>query len=233
MVYQSHTQLSVLIADNPTVLPLLNRFGIRLGVGHSSVRQAAGAHGMDERFLLEIINTYLNSDYFPENELKGFPLQGISDYLLRTNISYRDVQLPNVDRHFRHFVDRSYSPDTNLNRLYEYFQQLQHRFLDEIDSADRLLEKVIILGKDGRSALNSSDEQQLIEFASAHNHSAFDSLTDLINLFIIHLRGTYDTNLCHAVINALVSLSNDMRQNNRICDRILSPMLLNRLCASR
>ena len=51
-----------------------------------------------------------------------------------------------------------------------------------------------------------------------------EKLNDLKNLFILHLSGSYDVNLCYAVIFALYSLEKDIRQHNRIRNRILRPM---------
>ena len=51
-----------------------------------------------------------------------------------------------------------------------------------------------------------------------------DKLNDLISMFVVHLRGDYDTNLALAVLFSLVSLKNDITQNNRIRNRILHPL---------
>lgn len=225
MVYLNSTHLSTIIADNPAILSLLNRLGIYLGVGNATVAQSAEDHNIDPEFLLAMINTYLNQDYFPEKELLRFPLNGICDYLLRTNRYYVEIQLPNVGRHFRHLVERSYSPDTNLNKMYDFFISLQQMMLTELEEENTLLAQVVS-STPGRDLAAAAGLRSLAE---EKKHQATESLYDLINLFIIHLKGSYDTNLCHAVINALIALGNDMRQNNRIHDRILSPMLLSTL----
>ncbi len=43
-------------------------------------------------------------------------------------------------------------------------------------------------------------------------------------MMVIHLSGNYDGNLALAVLMALVSLKNDLVQNNRIRNRLLRPM---------
>lgn len=225
MVYLNSTHLSTIIAENPAILSLLNRLGIYLGVGNASVAQAAADHGINPDFLRVMINTYLNHDFFPEKELLEFPICGICDYMMRTNQYYIEVQLPNVGRHFRHLVERSASSDTNLSKLYDFFLTLQQKLLGELEVNNRLLAK--IMENDG--ICSESFAESIRDFAQQKIHPSADSLNDLINLFIIHLKGNYEPNLCHAVINALIALANDMRQNNRIHDRILSPLLLRTL----
>ncbi len=221
MVYSNSTHLSSIISANPTVLSLLNRVGIYLGVGNDTVAQAARKHDIDPQFILVLINTYLNPDYFPEKELMGFSLEKLCDYLLHTNRYYVEVQIPNVGRHFHHLVERTYSPDTNLNKLYEFFLSLQKKMQIEVEKENLILKDIT-----DPDSFHKGTTRNFNEFATSKVHQSTDSLFDLINLFIIHLKGTYDTNLCHAVINALIALGNDMQQNNRIHDRILSPLLL-------
>ena len=57
-----------------------------------------------------------------------------------------------------------------------------------------------------------------------NNHPIEDKLNDLKSFFIIHLKGVYDINLCHAVIASIIALEKDLKQNNRIRERILRPI---------
>ena len=51
-----------------------------------------------------------------------------------------------------------------------------------------------------------------------------EKIDDLINMLIMHLKGDYDHNLGYAVIVAIFSLKKDIKQNNRIRNRILRPI---------
>lgn len=217
MVYPLTAPLYSIIMDKPDLLSLLNRLGIFLGVGNDTIEISAEKHGIDPVFLLAMINTYTNPEYFPEKELRGFPITRITDYLLRANRFYIDVALPNVIRHFQHLVQRSVTSDNNIQRLFDFFKGLKCRMEDEIQRYNVLLEKL---------STNHNKEliQEIRTFGMEQLHPLTDSIQDLISLFIIHLKGSYEPNLCHAVINALISLRNDLRQNIRIHDRILTPL---------
>ena len=80
-------------------------------------------------------------------------------------------------------------------------------------------------------AIRAAAEQLQGEYYGEHiryDHDEPDSLEekldDLKSLFVIHLRGEYDLNLCHGVIFALYSLEKDIKQHNRIRNRILRPI---------
>ena len=70
-------------------------------------------------------------------------------------------------------------------------------------------------------------KEKFIEYLQRYRELANieEKLNDLINMFVIHLKGEYDVNLCHAVLVAIMTLQKDIKQNNRIRYRILLPIL--------
>ena len=87
-----------------------------------------------------------------------------------------------------------------------------------IDSDNQWFDAII-------SAEQSNSEVSVAGNAvQAESDSIEDKLSDFINMFVIHLRGDYDRNLCHAVLFAVISLEKDIRQNNRIRNRVLRPL---------
>ena len=77
----TETPLSTALEQHPSLIPLVSRFGIRLGVGDKSVAAVCADHAIDERFMLVLMNTYLFENYFPEERLKSFHVSQIVDYL--------------------------------------------------------------------------------------------------------------------------------------------------------
>ncbi|MDE6338996.1 MAG: helix-turn-helix transcriptional regulator, partial [Muribaculaceae bacterium] len=60
------------------------------------------------------------------------------------------------------------------------------------------------------------------------DHSGLeDKIRDLISFFVIHLKGVENHNLCMAVVSAIFILEKDIRQNNRIRNRIFRPLCEN------
>ena len=71
LIYRD-TRMSDVIAHEPSVIPVINRFGINLGTGDSSVAEICAAHNLDTDFVLAILNTFVNDGYFPEDTLLSF-----------------------------------------------------------------------------------------------------------------------------------------------------------------
>lgn len=224
MIFNSKSSASDLITEYPHIIPLLNRLGIFLGVGNSTLGELAGSHGISESFVTAMVNTYLDKEYFPENELRVFPITELADYLVKTNNYYSNIQLPNIGRHFRSFAQFPLEQNESVRRLYDFFLQLQSQMAEEFERENSVYGTLISIAEDPES-LTDNDRETVRGFIAGSDNMAADKLKDLITLLVKHLKGEYDANLCHAVISALSALENDMRQNHRIRDRILSPLI--------
>lgn len=205
------TSLSEALKREPALIPVINRLGVFLGTGDKSIDSVCHSHGLDTHFFLTILNTFANEEYFPESHLKALDPAMITEYLRLTEESYLEFQIPNIERHFSSLLQRS-GDGNNL--------KLMKSFFDEV--------------KQDLTALLSFDlHRWFVDIASptvVHDLTVPDGkgveekISDLRNMMIMHLSGSYDTNLCYAVINAIITFEKDFRQNNRIRNRILYPI---------
>ncbi len=209
------------IWNRPELIPLVNRFGIYLGVGDDSISDICKRHGVDADFFLAMVNTFVNDDYFPERELKSFDISETVDYLMKTDAYYRDMQLPNIERHFRSLVARSQEENHSITLLQKFFEEMRNELLARIDRDYAVWFPAI-------RRMSPADVAVLREFVDEVS-AVEDKLNDLCRFFTVHLRGEYDINLCVAVVTALFNMSKDIRQNDRIRDRILKPSVAERL----
>lgn len=215
-------QLSEVVEENTSLIPVIHRFGIHLGLNDKTVEEICAQYNLHIDFFLTMINTFLNEDYFPEKKLQGFHASQIVDYLTKTNHYYQRHQLPNIERHLRSFLSMS-DPDNNsltlIEKLFNSFKDiLLHRIKNDekewfpycLSLSNPLKDEVFTLEK------NQSEET---------DDSVEALLTDFRHIMVKHLSGEYDENLCHAVIFAVSSLAKDIKQHNRIRFRILQPMV--------
>ena len=210
------TKLCEVIVDEPSVVPVINRFDIVLGVGDRTIKSICKEKGIDTSFFITILNAFIHESFFLENVTGAFNAGDVVDYLRKTNNSYLRNQLPNIERHFAALISRSDS-NNNLPLLFNFYREVKTEIERRIDSDNQWFDAII-------SAEQSNSEVSVAGNAvQAESDSIEDKLSDLINMFVIHLRGDYDRNLCHAVLFAVISLEKDIRQNNRI--RMLRPLV--------
>lgn len=212
------TKLCEVIVDEPSVIPVINRFDIVLGVGDRTIKSICKEKGIDTSFFITILNAFIHESFFLENVTGAFNAGDVVDYLRKTNNSYLRNQLPNIERHFAALISRSDS-NNNLPLLFNFYREVKTEIERRIDSDNQWFDAII-------SAKQSNSEVSVAGNAvQAESDSIEDKLSDLINMFVIHLRGDYDRNLCHAVLFAVISLEKDIRQNNRIRNRVLRPLV--------
>lgn len=212
------TKLCEVIVDEPSVVPVINRFDIVLGVGDRTIKSICKEKGIDTSFFITILNAFIHESFFLENVTGAFNAGDVVDYLRKTNNSYLRNQLPNIERHFAALILRSDS-NNNLPLLFNFYREVKTEIERRIDSDNQWFDAII-------SAEQSNSEVSVAGNAvQAESDSIEDKLSDLINMFVIHLRGDYDRNLCHAVLFAVISLEKDICQNNRIRNRVLRPLV--------
>lgn len=224
-LYDKDTKLCDILFVEPSVLTVINKFGIRLGVGDASVSQICEARQIDTTFFLSIVNTFVNEDYFPENVLRSVDLRLIVDYLAKTDQYYEQFQLPNIERHFNSLVVHSREDNNNLSLLRRFFIQMKGELLANIRRDSEELFPLLLNISQSPSPLSGEVMSRIEELLSEEGHAIEDKVADLLSFFIIHLQGDYDTNLCRAVVSAIFTLEKDIKQNNRIRRRILRPLL--------
>lgn len=212
------TKLCEVIVDEPSVVPVINRFDIVLGVGDRTIKSICKEKVIDTSFFITILNAFIHESFFLENVTGAFNAGDVVDYLRKTNNSYLRNQLPNIERHFAALISRSDS-NNNLPLLFNFYREVKTEIERRIDSDNQWFDAII-------SAEQSNSEVSVAGNAvQAESDSIEDKLSDLINMFVIHLRGDYDRNLCHAVLFAVISLEKDICQNNRIRNRVLRPLV--------
>ena len=219
-IISSNTKLSQIIIDDPTILSVLSRFGISLGVGDMTIEQICQQKKMNVVFLTTILNTFRDPDFFPEKILYSFEAHLIVDYLKKTNQTYLQFQLPNIERHLHLLISKSDAQNSNLLIIMKFFSEVKAQLMKRIDDDKyRWFPEIL--------ALENSDDNKVESTVMAFdesNDSIEDKINDLISMFVVHLTGDYDINLGQAVLLALDSLKKDIAQNNRIRKRILMPL---------
>lgn len=220
LVY-ANMRMSEVVSEHLSLIPVINRFGIRLGVGDETVMALCEANDIDTDFFLTIVNTFINEDYFPEKKLQNFHLTQIIDYLKQTNRYYLQYQLPNIDRHLQLFIHTSGGSNASLQLLGNIFASFREKLCGRIQTDEKeWFPQLLSLGEKEQNRRNTRSKRSVDT-----DESIEAMMDDMRNIMIKHLTGVYDENLCYAVLFAIDALGRDIRQHNRIRNRILLPMV--------
>lgn len=233
LVY-SNMQLSEVVEEHPSLIPVINRFGIRLGLGDKSVKTICEEYQLDADFLLTVINTFMNEEYFPERKLQTFHTSQIIDYLTKTNQYYLRYQLPNIERHLTSFISMSTPGNNTLNLIGKFFSSFKEELTARIEKDEQIWFPYCLSLSEKINERQAADETSVLQLSGEQRlEDPIEALLfDLKGIMVKHLSGDYNENLCYAVIFGISSLEKDIKQHNRIRYRILMPMVsaMEKLC---
>ncbi|WP_029904528.1 helix-turn-helix transcriptional regulator [Prevotella sp. 10(H)] len=192
---ESSSILSEIIQENHQLIPVINRFGIKLGLGDKTIGDICSKANINTEFFLAILNTFLNEDYFPERKLQKFDIEPVVSYIKQTDAYLVHGQLHNLEKHLNAFISMSDPNNPQLKLISRLFTE----FKDE---------------------LTGQIEQGLVK-----GDTPLALLTDLKSIIIKHISGNFNENMCYAVIFTIDSFQRDLEKHNRIREKILKPMI--------
>ncbi len=191
-----YSVMADVLAEHNELIPVLNRFGIRLGVGDKTIMELCDAQNLNPDFILTILNVYLDEDYPPEASLSLFDTESVADYFQHTVESYIHELIPNIGKHLNAFIAISGAENEELGVLNNLFLKFKEKMTEHLQN------------------------QTLFD-----DDFPYELLHDLKNILIRHLSKEFNQNLIYAVIFSVHSFEKDLAAHNRLREKVLRPKL--------
>ena len=195
-IIEKETVLSQVLAQHHILIPIVNRFGIRLGVGDKTIKNICDEQDLNIDFILTIMNVYLDESYVSESNLIELDLETIANYFNETIQNYLQSLVPNIEKHLHAFIALSDPKNKELSILLKVFLQFKEELTQHLDKG--------------------------LQHTGAYPH---ELLRDIKSILIKHVSGNFNQNLCYAVIFSIGSLESDLIIHNRLRNSILQPKL--------
>lgn len=188
--------LSDVLSEYDELIPIVNRFGINLGVGDFTLDELCNKHSLNISFILTVLNVYIDDKYLPKGKLSTFNIELIAGYFEQTIKHYMQSLVPNIEKHLNAFITISGSESEELKMIQQLFLQFKNELTEHLEKG-----------------LNHTVD---------YPH---ELLHDLKSFFIKHISQQFNQNLCYAVIFSINSLEKDLIIHNRLRHKILIPKL--------
>jgi regulator of cell morphogenesis and NO signaling len=229
-VFGENSKMADVIHKDYSLIPILGRFGIKLGFGNQSVKEICDSKGIDVGFLLEIINLYHDPDYFPENHLRDYKAKQIVDYLSHTHQYYLNVKIPQIERYIQEMEkDPSIEVRKNIGLLRKFFQEykdeIQEHFKEE---EENVFPYILSLENALKEEVCGSDLIQRIkncpiEIYERHHDNLDIKLSDMKNIIIRFLPPVQCEDTCEQLLVNLFRMESDLEDHTRIEENVLIP----------
>lgn len=221
-IFSKNHKVAGLISHNYHLLPVLNRFEIKLGLKDKTVEDICTEKNISTDFFLAIVNTYHNEDFFPEDELSSFSPLEIISYLRKTHQYYIEYVLPKLDSLLNQLIKSSSSLSKDLQMVEVFYKKYVKELTLHINDEEENVFPYIINLAEKRE---KPGDYSIHSFEKEHTN-VDEKLNDLKNLVIKYIKPDYDENICNEFLSTLFRFENDIKDHSRIEDKILLPITI-------
>lgn len=228
-LFNEKNKLASVIHKDHSLLPVINRLGVKLGFGDLTISEICKKEGIDPTFFVEIINVFHYEAYFPEKKLLDLSVVNVVDYLIKTHDYYRRYLIPEIDRLLQLFLnscDGKFAESELIRSFYDKFQNdcISHFKIEEDEEFPFILElNRVIESKSGKSQFMAKYGAFIMRDFEEDHVNIDDKMFDLENIIIKYLPPQYDQNIGNALLSNLFMFEKDLKNHSRIEDHILLP----------
>ena len=230
MIITPTTKLADALHENILLLPVLNRFDIHLGFGNKTVEQVCLEHHINVQFFLEIVNSFLDTEYFPKSGLKTFPIRLIIDYIIRSHTYYIKFKFPQIKNMISKLIENANLENKKSYELIQnFFNEYADEFVEHTDKEEKDVHPYVLTideayqKKEITKEIISRVKKDSIKHYVDDHDNVEDKLFDLKNLIIKYLPPANDYTLSNAILYELFRLERDLNDHARIEDKVLVP----------
>ncbi len=215
--YKESDHMCDVICDKPSLLQMISRFGIPLGVGDQTVRQVCEARGVDTPTFLAVANFIRRGARGAAESIENVSVKCLTEYLKQAHTYFLDFQLPAIRRKLLEALDCSQPGEVSylILKFYDDYmgevrKHMQHENRKVFGYVDDLLQ-----GK-------RSGEYTISQFARGHN-SIDVKLQELKNIIIKYYAPTEQAELLNNVLYDIFTCETDLRIHCQVEDDLFVP----------
>ena len=205
------------ICDEPSLLQMISRFGIPLGVGEQTVRQVCEAHGVDTPTFLSVANFIRRGARGAAESIDRVSVECLTNYLKQAHSYFLDFQLPTIRRKLLEALDCSQPGEVSylILKFYDdYMGEVRKHMQHENRKVFGYVEELLNGHRTG--------EYTISQFA--RGHSCIDvKLQELKNIIIKYYAPTEQAELLNNVLFDIFTCELDLRIHCQVEDDIFVP----------
>jgi len=229
MILEKEMKLSEVILHDYNLVPIINRFGIQLGFGDSTIESVCKNKDIDLDFFMTILNSFHDPQYMDKEYLRSFPVELLINYLKETHKYYLSDKIPEIEVIIDDMVVEARDDKGPYLLLQKFFKDYVYELKKHIDREEALVYPYVI--KLSSSLKTASIPDSVISMVKEYSITLYEKehddveekLNDLKNIIIKYLPTVKDQKNRFILLKELSALENDLADHARIEDLILIP----------
>lgn len=216
-------KMADLVHQNYHVLPIINRFGINLGFGDKTIQQICNDKNINVDFFLEVVNVFLNDDYFPQETLQSFEIEEILDYLKKTHQHFLNTKLVRIEKRINELIDICCKENSNkIELIKNFYVEYKNELIEHIKYEDEVIFPYV------EELLKTKSKKTDFNIKSyLDNHSNIEEkIFDLKNLIIKYLTLPNQSEISNEILYDLFDFEKDILNHQNMEEKVLVPKVM-------
>ena len=210
-----HTKMSELLSDNYSMLLLLFRFNISLGVGEKSIKDICQENNVDLHTFLSIVNFILHPETPALGTLHELYIPDVIKYLSNSHSYFLDFRLPTIRAKL--FSAILAAPEDVRIAIQRFFDE----YVEEVRKHMQYENKIVFPYVEGLLKGESDPKYSISIFKKKHDQIEM-KIMELKNILIKYYPARNDYQL-NSVLYDLFSCESELADHNHVEDFLFVP----------
>jgi len=227
-------KLADVIHHDYNLVPVINRFGISLGFGDSTINEICTDKNINSGFLLTILNTFHDKQYFSQEYFKSFSTETIIKYLRKAHAYYLEKKIPEIKQLIHQLGEMREGNKNTIQLIANFFDEYASEFSKHVQREEEVVYPYVLrlenslLNKNKQDRTSTEIEDYSISNYEESHEDIEEKLFDLKNLLIKYLPSNIDDNSLfeensYLLLREIFVLEKELNEHSRIEDLILVP----------
>ncbi|MBQ8061258.1 MAG: hemerythrin domain-containing protein [Bacteroidales bacterium] len=220
-IFTPDMRLSDMIDMNYSLMQVISRMGMGLGLAGMSAGEACRQCGLDTHTFMLVCNVYSFPEYVPSQEdIAAVDISDIVRYLRGSHAYYTGRALSNLESSFNCLLEPCGDgrKAAIMKFFVDYKSELEKHFAREENEVFPYIEAL----QNGRRPEGYSIDQ-----FEEHHESVDEKLEDMKNIVMKYLPSECDSQMRMWVLVSVYGLRDDLRRHTYVEDNILVPAVRN------
>lgn len=206
-----------IINDDYTILPLLSRFSIPLGLGNETLNDVCRRNDIDVKALLLVLN-YIRTGIIDSSYISVVSPLEVVRFLKNSHDYFINYKFGHIRKNLIAALDLETNPTNNLILKFfdSFVKKVEDHFRYEENTVFPYVENLV----DGKKSAYT------IEIFERHHEEVVDALAELKNIILRYYRTTAP-NLMYDVLVDIYNCEEDLASHSDIENNLLIPMVYN------
>lgn len=204
-----------IINDDYTILPLLSRFSIPLGLGNETLNDVCRRNDIDLKALLLVLN-YIRTGIIDSSYISVVSPLEVVRFLKNSHDYFINYKFGHIRKNLIAALDLETNPTNNL--ILKFFDSFVKKVEDHFGYEENTVFPYVESLVDGKKSAYT------IEIFERHHEEVVDALAELKNIILRYYRTTAP-NLMYDVLVDIYNCEEDLASHSDIENNLLIPMV--------